>query len=119
MELFYWAVRFFKNQQKEEFVVYLSSRTGEVVDFTHTINETERRETFTETEAKERAIAFLKTEFNFKEDRFTLDKKFSDSKQNRTDFSFIWKKKFRGHSLGQRFKLGNCQIADERHHFRQ
>jgi hypothetical protein len=44
-DLFCWLVRFFKEKQKEEFKIAVSSATGEVIGFHHIIEDTASRPT--------------------------------------------------------------------------
>lgn len=91
-ELFSWKVRFFRQFEKEEYVVAVSPRTGGVVSFSHMIPDIEARETLPKEAAAARAAAFLREnglDFNGYDFNEEQAKRFD----NRTDYSFSWKKK--------------------------
>ena len=92
-ELFHWKVRFFKEFEKEEFILTISPRTGEVLSFRHLIDDIALRETVDRTIAKKRAEEFLKdfyevdwTDFDFHEEK-------AKRLENRVDYSFSWERK--------------------------
>lgn len=89
-DLFYWTVRFFKEKQKEEFKVSVSSRTGEVIRFDHDIEDTAARPDMGKEEAKAAALEFLKTKFNFDPSLYTSDREDAKKFDHRTDYSFSW-----------------------------
>ena len=69
-ELFMWMVRFFQEGKKEEFLVIISSRTGEVVTFKHIIDETAARPDTGHDAAQEKLTAFLAENFAFDPKQF-------------------------------------------------
>jgi hypothetical protein len=91
-DLFYWLVRFFKEGEKEEYRVVVSSATGKIISYKHTIEETASRKTVTKEDALVRAIDFLKTNFNFNPDEYTIKGSLSNVFDNRTDYAFSWTK---------------------------
>jgi len=92
-DLFRWIVRFFKESQKEEYLVFISPRTGRVIRFMHTIEDTEPRVDFGKDSAKQIAESFLRD--NFAADLKSYD--FHEEKikryENRLEYLFTWEKK--------------------------
>ena len=64
-DLFFWVVRFFKEKQKEEFRVAVSSATGEVTGFSHAIEDTASRPTVDKEKDRQLAFNFLENHFCF------------------------------------------------------
>ncbi len=92
-DLFYWLVRFFKEGTKEEYLVEISSSTGEILGFLHTIDDNEARKKTTREEARESAKEFLKGKFkSFDPDQCTLRSNYAIHRDNRSDFFFSWQK---------------------------
>ena len=71
-DLFFWVVRFFKEETKEEFHVTLSSQTAEVIGFRHVIDDSARRDISSEDAAQHIAVEFLKRTFHFDIARYTF-----------------------------------------------
>lgn len=92
-ELFLWSVRFFKEDQKEEYYLTLSAATGEVTDFSHVIDESVSRPDQTEEQAQARAVAFLKKQFQFDPEQYLLHDNIVRKHERRTDYIFSWEKK--------------------------
>lgn len=92
-DLFGWSVRFFKEKQKEEFLIFVSSKTGKVIGFHHEIDETAVRPEQDKESAKADAIAFLKDQFGFDPARFTLHSDNTKKQLHRTDYKFSWESK--------------------------
>ncbi|OGX39647.1 MAG: hypothetical protein A3D87_00810 [Omnitrophica WOR_2 bacterium RIFCSPHIGHO2_02_FULL_50_17] len=92
-DLFYWIVRFFKENEKEECRVVISSASGEIISFQHTIDENEARPPLEREEAKHRAIEFLKSNFYFDLEQYTIQGDLETVLDNRSDFFFSWQRK--------------------------
>jgi hypothetical protein len=90
-ELFYWNVRFFKQFEKQEFLVRVSPKTGEVLAFTHLIDETEKRPDFGKEGAFKKAEEFLKDNHALDLGEYEFHEEKSRRYENRTDYSFSWK----------------------------
>jgi hypothetical protein len=92
-EIFYWRVRFFKEFQKEEYILYVSPASGNIINFQHLIEDIEPRVTPEEETAKKKAEEFLQKNFglNFSDYRFNEEK--IKRYDNRIDYSFSWEKK--------------------------
>lgn len=89
-ELFYWNVRYFREGKKEEYNVGLSAGTGEVRSYSHTIENSVARPPQTESEARARAIAFLKDKLHFDPALYDVHASSSQKLEHRTDYSFSW-----------------------------
>ena len=92
-DLFYWLIRFFKENTKEEYLVEVSSSTGEILGFLHTIDNNEARREIKRDEARAQAKEFLKRKFKgFNPDECTLRRNYAIHRDNRSDFFFSWQK---------------------------
>lgn len=92
-ELFFWKVRFFKQLQKEEYILEVSSKSGAIANFKHLIEDVEPREAIDKEIARTKAEEFLK-------DIYNLDFKYYDFHEekikrfdNRIDYTFSWEKR--------------------------
>jgi hypothetical protein len=92
-ELFHWRVRFFKEQEKEQYYVTVSAATGEVTQFDHSIDANAAREETSQDKAREQVITFLKKKFGFHPDAYISHTNLSKKFDNRTEHSFAWEKK--------------------------
>ena len=92
-ELFSWAARFFKEFQKEEYVLYLSPKTGDIIHFNHKIEDIEPRETLQKEIAKAKVGDFLKNTYGLNLAEYEFNEEKIKSYDKRTDYSFSWKKK--------------------------
>lgn len=89
-DLFYWKIRTYKEGEPEEFNLGVSPRTGKIIFFHHMLKENAARDFISKEVALKTATQFLKTNFDFNPELFTL---LSDSKKkfdNRTDYYFSW-----------------------------
>ena len=91
-DMFLWIVRFFKEDQKEEYRFSISSATGQITSYKHSIEETDYRKETTKEAAQEKALLFLKEKFSFTPDKYTLKSDITTKKDNRTDYTFSWQK---------------------------
>lgn len=92
-ELFSWAVRFFRENQKEEYVIEISSRTGEIIGVEHLIKDTESRQAKDNNTARNIAKEFLKNKFNINFNEYDFHEENARKFDNRTDYEFSWEKK--------------------------
>ena len=92
-ELFFWKIRFFKQFQKEEYIIKISPTTGEVISFEHLIVDVAPRETFNKDIAKSNVQEFLKKTFGVNFDEFDFHEEKIKRYDKRTDYSFSWEKK--------------------------
>ena len=91
VDLFYWSVRFFREGQKEQYKVLVSSRTGKVIFYQHQIEETERIEEIPKDGARERSNDFLHERFGFQIENYTLVGDLSTIYDFRRDHTFAWR----------------------------
>lgn len=92
-DMFYWSLRFFKEGQKEEFRVIVSSKTGEIVSYNHILDDTADRPDTNEADAQIKARNFLIKQFNVNFDEWDFNSKNNTKHDHRTDYSFTWEKK--------------------------
>ena len=92
-DLFYWVVRFFQENEKEGYKVFISSATGEVIGFQHIIDDNAAREPLERNEARRKAVEFLKEGFQFNIDQYAVKGDLVTVYDNRSDFSFSWQRK--------------------------
>ena len=92
-ELFYWAIRFFKPFEKEEFLLCISAGTGEVLSFKHSIEDIAKRPTVGEDAARSQAEVFLKDFYGVNPLDYVFHEQKIKSFDFRTDYSFSWEKK--------------------------
>jgi hypothetical protein len=93
VELFHWRIRFFREQEKEQYYVTVSAATGEVTQFDHSIEASAARKDTSQDAAREQVIAFLKGRFGFQPDQYILHTNLSKKFDNRTEHTFAWEKK--------------------------
>jgi len=91
-DMFFWMVRFFKENEKEGYRLTVSSSTGEITSFSHIIESTTERKKNEKEDAKKLAQQFLKQNFHFNPDLYTLKNDTSTKLDHREDFSFTWQK---------------------------
>lgn len=92
-ELFFWDVRFFKENIKEEYLVTVSAGTGEVVGSRHLLDSSVARPAQNEEGARKTAIGFLRDKFGFDPEQYDAYSSNSKKLDNRTDHYFSWNKK--------------------------
>ncbi|MFH0826557.1 MAG: CPBP family intramembrane glutamic endopeptidase [Candidatus Omnitrophota bacterium] len=92
-ELFHWKVRFFREFEKEEFILTISPKTGEVLSFRHLIEDIALRETVDKAIAKKRAEEFLKDFYGVNWDDYDFHEEKAKRLENRVDYSFSWERK--------------------------
>jgi len=92
-DLFTWVVRFFKEKQKEEYKVAISSATGQVIGFSHAIEDTAFRPSVDKEKARQLAFNFLKTTFAFNPDQFIVHGENVHKFDNRLEYAFSWQYK--------------------------
>ncbi len=91
-ELFFWQVRFFKENKKEEYRLTVSSATGQVTGFVHTIEETEARADPGHEKARQLAVDFLSRQFNIDIGQYTVSGDSQRHMEKREEHSFSWEK---------------------------
>ena len=93
LEYFFWKVRFYKENEQEEYRLTVSAATGEITNFKHTILDSDPRPERTEPEAQKQATQFLIKNFAFNPDQYLLHSNLSKKFDNRVDYTFVWEKK--------------------------
>ena len=92
-EVFYWKVRFFRELSKEEFIVWISPRTGEALSFKHLIDDIEPRAAIDKDEARRKAESFLKETYHLNFDEYEFHEEKIRRFDKRLDYWFSWEKK--------------------------
>jgi membrane protease YdiL (CAAX protease family) len=93
LELFAWQVRFFKERQKEEYVLRISAQSGEVLAFSHLIEDIEARDTPDKARAERKAREFLRSHYGLRLEGYEFNSEKAERLDQRTDYIFSWKKK--------------------------
>jgi len=92
-DLFCWVIRFFKEKQKEEYKVAVSSATGEVIGFGHAIEDTAIRPLVDKEKARQIALDFLKNKFAFDPSHYITHGEDVHKFDNRLEYAFSWQNK--------------------------
>ena len=92
-DLFFWVVRFYRENEKEGYKAFVSSATGEIIGFQHTIDDGAAREPLGREEARQKAAEFLRKRFQFNPMSHAVKGDFATVYDNRSDFSFSWQRK--------------------------
>lgn len=91
-DLFYWLIRFFKEFQKEEFLVYVSPRSGKIIKFKHLINDLESRTDLGKASAKQKAAEFLRDNFGTDLEKYDFHEEKVKRYEKRIEYIFSWEK---------------------------
>ena len=92
-ELFSWIVRFFRENEKEEYFLEVSSKSGDIISLNHLIKDTETRQTKDKKNSKVLAEKFLKNKFDIDFAEYDFHEEHAKKFDNRTDYEFSWEKK--------------------------
>ena len=92
-DMFFWKIRFFAENVKEEYLFIIDSASGEITGYAHTIDENEARKTIEKDKARANAVIFLKERFGFNPENYTLRGNSAIVRDNRSDFLFRWQNK--------------------------
>ena len=92
-DLFRWIVRFFRESQKEEYLVCISPKTGKVIRFIHSIDDVEPRVDLGKDIAKQKAELFLQNTFGADLKKYDFHEEKVKRYENRIDYLFSWEKK--------------------------
>lgn len=93
VDIFYWRVRFFKQYQKEEFIIKVSPVSGKILGVEHLIDDIEPRVDIGKEAARAKAEVFLKQSADFSVDKYDFHKEEAKRYDNRLDYIFTWEKK--------------------------
>lgn len=91
--MYFWLVRFYKENQKEEYRITVSSQTGQVTSLKHVMEDSTPRDTIDKTAAQTRALTFLKKKFQLDESLYELTDQYTKVFDHRTEYTFAWQKK--------------------------
>ncbi len=93
LNIWYWDVRFFRPQQEEEFLVRVSP-AGNIVGYSHKIEEARAGTALDRAAAQKRARDFLVTRLGLDLSQwdFLPEEANSNKRPNRMDWSFTWEK---------------------------
>lgn len=92
-DLFHWSIRFFKEGQKEEYRVIVSSSTGEILSYNHILEDSQERPEIDQKDAEVAAKLFLAKQFNFEPDEWEFNTKTDVKFDHRIEYAFTWEKK--------------------------
>jgi len=92
-DLFFWKIRFFKQFQKEEYIIKISSTTGELISFEHLLEDIAPRETINKDIAKQDALVFLSNVFGIDFSGYDFHEEKIKRYDKRTDYTFSWEKR--------------------------
>lgn len=92
-DLFSWGVRFFKEKQKEEYKVGVSSASGEVIGYNHIIEDTASRPFADKDKSRQLALDFLHTTYGGNPGQYILHGEDVHKFDNRQDYAFSWQDK--------------------------
>ena len=92
-ELFSWQVRFFKELQKEEYILRISPKSGNVLSFGHLIEDMESREVIEKDTARQRAQDFLRMTYGLNLKDYEFHEEQIKRFDRRIDYSFSWERK--------------------------
>jgi len=112
-EIFFWVIRFFQENKKEEFLLFISSATGEITAFRHVIDDSAFRETIDRETAEKRIKGFLIRQFNFPLEDYSLHADSAKKYDNRIDYSFSYEKKGVAIPWSEKEDSGNAKLLAE------
>ncbi|MDP2923495.1 MAG: type II CAAX endopeptidase family protein [Candidatus Omnitrophota bacterium] len=92
-DLFFWKIRFFKELQKEEYIVKVSPHSGSILGYKHLIEDIESREDIGKNIARQKAEEFLKNNYAFDVATYDFHEEKTKRYEKRTDYVFSWEKK--------------------------
>ncbi|MFA5117702.1 MAG: CPBP family intramembrane glutamic endopeptidase [Candidatus Omnitrophota bacterium] len=92
-ELFSWRIRFFKEFQKEEYLIEISPQSGQVLRFTHLIEDTAVRPAITQDAARLAAKEFFIRNYDRDFREYEPHAEQVKRYDHRTDYFFSWEKK--------------------------
>ncbi|MDP2939064.1 MAG: CPBP family intramembrane metalloprotease [Candidatus Omnitrophota bacterium] len=91
-DLFFWLIRFYQENQKEEYNIWISSKSGEIIHFHHAIEDTALRPTPDKEIAKNKVQEFLTQNFKINFEEFDFHAERAEKFEKRIDYSFSWEK---------------------------
>jgi len=92
-ELFSWNIRFFKQLETNEFLIKISPKTGQVIEFNHFISDVEPKPIIEKETAKLKAKDFLEKTFHLDLNNYAFHEEKSKRFDQRLDYTFSWEEK--------------------------
>ena len=92
-DLFCWVIRFFKEKQKEEYKVAVSSAREEVIGFNHVIEDTASRPLVDKEKSRLFAFDFLRKTYGFNPVQYITHGEDVKKFDNRLEYAFSWQDK--------------------------
>lgn len=92
-ELFSWLVRFFQELKKEEYIIKISSKSGNILSFKHLIEDVEPREALEKNIARGKAEDFLRNAFGLNLNEYDFHEERIKRYDRRIDYTFSWERK--------------------------
>lgn len=89
-DMFFWNIRYFKEGQKEEHVFAVSSLSGDIISYSHLLNETAAMEEMDKQDARRMAIDFLEQRFDFRLDEHEPKGEVTNQYDNRQEHLFVF-----------------------------
>jgi hypothetical protein len=120
LPIWFWRTRWFRSQQKEEYRVWISP-AGELIGFNQLLEEDREGANLTEEDARARAESFLRDDAKVALEGYELIDSSSEKRKNRTDHTFVWKKrdfKIEEGELRLRVGVWGDTIGEYRHFFK-
>jgi hypothetical protein len=93
LDMYFWLIRFFKENKKEEYRLTVSSKTGEVTSLKHVMEDSSPREPIDKLLAQQKALDFLRKKFALDESLYELTDQYTKVFDHRTEYTFAWQKK--------------------------
>jgi len=112
-DLFCWVVRYFKEKQKEEYKVAISSATGQVIGFSHIIDDTAFRPLVDKEKARQFAFGFLRNTFAFNPAQYIIHREDVKKYDNRLDYAFSWQYKDVGIPWDKAKEKGSAKLLTQ------
>jgi hypothetical protein len=88
--IFFWLVRFFQPESKEEFLVTVAPATGEIIGYRHLVEDTAARPSIGRDDAVALAWKNLNDRFGHDPGNFRIQGDLETAREFRSDYSFSW-----------------------------
>jgi len=92
-DMFFWIVRFFREEEKEEYRIVVSSASGQIISFRHIIDDSAARPLASKKEATETIENFLKESFGFDPDLYIPKSDLTKTFDHRSELFLSWQKR--------------------------
>lgn len=91
--VWFWHIRWFKELEKEEFIVEMDPSTGKIIYFSHSILDDEQGANLTLEEARKIAEEEVGLRGIDLTTAYELKNSVTENQKHRTDYQFVWEKK--------------------------